>query len=175
MGKIKKALPVKLFCGFIFSEEQIYQKARSIFEHKFWRIDFESRALDFKYTDYYEKELGKNLKKKFITSAKLIDPSNLCKIKLFTNQIESRLSRDKLRRVNIDPGYLNLSKVVLASTKDYYHRIYLNKGIFAELTLFYQDKAFKALNWTYPDYKTPEYSDIFLRIREIYADQIKGI
>lgn len=175
MGKIKKALPVKLFCGFIFSEEQIYQKARSIFEHKFGRIDFESRTLDFNYTDYYEKELGKDLKRKFITVTRLIYPADLYKIKLITNEIEASLSRNKLRLINIDPGYLNLSKIVLASTKDYYHRIYLNKGIFAELTLFYQGKAFKALNWTYPDYKTPEYSDIFLRIREIYVDQVKDI
>ena len=77
------------------------------------------------------------------------------------------------RIINIDPGYLDLSKLILASTKDYKHRIYLTKGIYAEVTLFYQDKTFCPWEWTYPDYKTGEYIEIFNRIRQIYAEQIK--
>jgi len=78
------------------------------------------------------------------------------------------------RSINIDPGYLDLARLVLASTKDYKHRIYLNKGIYAEVTLFYQDRTFQPWQWTYPDYKTPEYIAIFNKIRDILILQIKG-
>jgi len=79
------------------------------------------------------------------------------------------------RRINIDPGYLDLAKLILASTKDFRHRIYLNKGIYADLTLFYQNKTFQTWEWTFPDYKTAEYIAIFNQIREIYTKQIKNV
>jgi len=77
--------------------------------------------------------------------------------------------------VNIDPGYLDQAKLVLASTKNYVHRVYLNDGIYAELTLFFQDKSFQPWQWTYPDYRTPEYIGIFNHIRELFADQVKSV
>ena len=173
MGQIKRHLPVKLVIGFIFKEADIPNKTKAILEKQFGKIDFESQILPFTHTTYYEKEFGKNLKRSFISFKKLISPQALPKIKIITNKIEYKLSHGKYRLINIDPGYLNLSKLVLASTKDYKHRIYLNQGIYAEITLFYQDKTFKDWEWTYPDYKTPEYIAIFNQIREIYTQQIK--
>ncbi|MBU2221656.1 MAG: DUF4416 family protein, partial [Candidatus Omnitrophica bacterium] len=113
------------------------------------------------------------LKRKFISFKKLIPPDQLSAIKITTNKIEDRLSSKNLRRINIDPGYLDLAKLVLATTKDYNHRIYLSKGIFAEITLTYQGKSFRPWNWTYRDYQSQEYIAIFNQIREIYNLQIR--
>jgi len=172
MGKRTRQGPVKLICGFIFRETQALDKARAILERKFGPIDFTSVTLPFKHTNYYEKEFGKELKRNFIAFKKLIPAGSLARIKITANAIENKLSRKKMRLINIDPGYLDLAKLVLASTKDYVHRIYLNSGIFAEITLFYADKTFKPWPWTYPDYKTEEYATIFNAIRGIYEKQI---
>ncbi len=173
MGEVKKPQAVKLIVGFIFKEEEVLNKARKLLEKQFGKIDFESNVLAFTHTDYYEKELGKNLKRKFISFEKLVLPQHLPKIKIITNKIEKKFSYTLTRKINIDPGYLNLGKVILATTKDYKHRIYLNEGIYAEVTLFYQNKSFRFWEWTYPDYKTAEYIEIFNQIRDIYCQQIK--
>lgn len=171
MGKIKKHPPVKLIVGFISSDEKIIHKAISYLENFFGKTDFDSPILPFIHTDYYRKEFGENLKRKFITFKKLITPDALAKIKKITNTLEQKLSTRKNRTINIDPGYLDLSKLVLATTKDYTHRIYLSRGIYAEVTLFYQHKTFKPWEWTYPDYKTPGYIALFNHIRDIYVQQ----
>ncbi|MFH0738702.1 MAG: DUF4416 family protein [Candidatus Omnitrophota bacterium] len=175
MGKIQKTQPVKLIAGFIFKEEVYLKKAKAFLFKRFGALDYESQILDFDYTDYYAKEFGQGLKRSFVSFERLILPSELSRIKIITNKIEDRISYQGLRLVNIDPGYLDLAKLVLASTKDFCHRIYLDCGIYAEITLSYRGKAFKPLSWTYPDYRSVEYIDIFNRIREIYAGQIKKI
>jgi hypothetical protein len=175
MGKIIKPHPVKLIVGFIFKDESFYQKSKIILERAFGKIDFESQTLTFSHTDYYQKEFGRNLLRKFASFKELIHREALPRIKIYTNGIESKLSQEKRRRINIDPGYLDMAKLVLASTKDYKHRIYLNKSIYAEITLFYQDKTFQPWEWTYRDYRTPEYIRIFNQIRQIYAEQLKKI
>lgn len=140
---------------------------------RFGEIDFESAVFDFAQTDYYREELGPGLKRQFISFKKLILPERLSKIKNFTNKIERKLSGSGRRRVNIDPGYICLSKLVLASTKDYKHRIYLGGGIYAEITLIYQGKTFVPWECTYPDYRSPEYISVFNRIRENLAQELK--
>jgi len=171
MGTIKNHSQVKLIIGLIFRNEDTLQKTLSILKHYFGNIDFQSKTLEFNHTDYYASELGNELKKVFISFKKLINPDKLAKIKVITNKIEERLTENKSRKINIDPGYLDLPKLVLASTKDFAHRIYLSKGIYAEITLLYQDKAYKPLAWTFPDFRTKEYMDIFKEIRGIYAAQ----
>lgn len=174
MGQVKRQELVKLIIGFIFKEGDAFNKTKIILEKRFGKIDFESKILPFEHTAYYEKELGKPLKRKFISFKRLILPLCLPRIKIITHKLENRLSDEKGRRtINIDPGYLNHSKLLLASTKDYKHRIYLNKGIYAEVTLFYEAKAFRPWEWTYSDYKTAEYIAIFNLIRGIYTKQIK--
>jgi hypothetical protein len=175
MGEIRPYLPVKLIIGFIFSDQTYLDKARRVLEKRFGRSDLKSQTLSFIHTDYYEKELGKDLKRKFFSFQRLICASDLPKIKIFTNGLETRLSQDSKRKINIDPGYLELSKLVLASTKNYKHRIYQERGIFAEATLYYQNNSYMGWEWTYPDYKTKEYIEIFNQIREIYQQQIQGI
>ncbi len=173
MGKIKRPQPVKLIIGFIFKDEAHLNKSVSILKRHFGKTDFESGILIFNHTDYYEKEMGRDLKRKFIAFEKLIPAAKLSKIKLISNKIEEKLSKNSRRLINIDPGYLDLPKLVLASTKDFRHRIYIGNNIYAETTLFYQEESFRPWEWTYPDYKTPEQIALFNQIREIYAQQIK--
>ncbi|MDD5730173.1 MAG: DUF4416 family protein [Candidatus Omnitrophica bacterium] len=173
MGKIKKQPKVKLVAGFIFKQEDTYKKAKSSLEKLFGEADFESPEIAFIHTDYYEKEFGKSLKRRFLSFRKLVSPDSLPKIKLLTNRIENKLSREEKRLINIDPGYVDMAKLVLASTKDFSHRIYLSKGIFAEITLCFRGDTFKTWEWTYPDYRTREYIEIFNKIRESYISQIR--
>lgn len=172
MGQIKRLPPVKLIIGFIFKEESFLNRAKILLRKHFGEIDFESPILPFVHTNYYEEEFGKDLKRKFVSFNKLIDPCDLPKIKIMTNKTEKKLSRGVKRTINIDPGYLDLSKLILASTKNYKHRIYLNSGIYAEVTLFYEKKSFRPWVWTYPDYQTTEYIAIFNQIRNIYNQQL---
>ncbi len=111
-------------------------------------------------------------KKKFISFEKLIEHVSLSDIKIFTNQIESDHLKDNKRKVNIDPGYLTLAKLVLASTKDFTHRIYIGKGIYAEVTLFYQDKNYRGWPWTYPDYKSEISLSFFQKVRSAYHNKM---
>jgi len=174
MGKIRKQSPVKLIAGFIFKDEDCFSKAKDCLIKRFGKLDYESQTIPFTHTDYYEKEFGKDLKRKFINFNKLIHPDKLPDIKIFTNKIEKKLSPAFCRRINIDPGYLNLSKLILATTKDFTHRVYLNKDIYAEVTLFYKDKKFCYWEWTYPDFRTDEYLEIFGNIRAIYEEQTRS-
>jgi len=169
LGKIRKYNPVKLIIGFIYEDEAIFIKARNKLSAKFGKIDFESGQIDFNYTDYYQAEMGHGLKRKFVSFRKLIPMQELYRIKLYTNRLEQKLAVSKSRRVNLDPGYLDSAKLVLASTKDYAHRIFLRKGIFAEVTLSFRDNTFSANDWTYPDYRSQEYIAIFNQIRKLYT------
>ncbi|HOK40243.1 MAG TPA: DUF4416 family protein, partial [bacterium] len=78
------------------------------------------------------------------------------------------------RQVNIDPGYINLAKLVLVSTKDYSHRIYLSNGIYAEATLFFRHNQFETFPYTYPDYATDEVRNILKEIRKLFKSQLKN-
>ncbi|MCP4631866.1 MAG: DUF4416 family protein, partial [candidate division Zixibacteria bacterium] len=128
-------------------------------------------------TKYYNDEMGEKLFRKFVSFEELIDPSQLPAIKIFSNDIELRFSRpgcdSPKRRVNIDPGYLELSKLILASTKNFSHRIYLNDGIYGEVTLIFRGNEFTYLDWTYPDYKTSFAKTFLMDVRNKYNLQLK--
>lgn len=162
---------VKLLIGFIFKEDIYFSKAKAILERNFGKIDFESSAIVFDYTDYYREEFGPSLKRKFVSFRRPILPDRLAGIKVLTNRVERQLSKEGKRLINIDPGYLDLSRLVLATTKDFSHRIYLKQGIYAEVTLIFKDKNFRPLEWTYPDYRTKEYLEIFNKIREMHKNE----
>lgn len=173
MGKISPASPVKLIIGCIFRDKEAFCASKPILIKFFGGIDFESAPLPFEQTGYYEKEFGKDLLKVFLSFSRLINPRQIAKIKILANKIENKLSSGGRRLVNIDPGYLDLARLILVSTKDYIHRIYLDQGIYAETTLFYRQKSFEPWQWTYPDFRRPEYIGIFNQIRELYAKQIR--
>lgn len=168
MGKTRKRNPqVKLIVGFIYKDEAFFVESSKMLKKRFGRVDFESGPIDFKNTSYYEKEMGAGLKRRFVSFAKLVSIEELYRIKLYTNRLESRNLDSGMRRVNIDPGYIDPAKLVLASTKDYSHRIYLRKGIFAEVALTYRGGTFTPNDWTYPDYCSAEYIGIFNQIRRL--------
>ncbi|MBP7217105.1 MAG: DUF4416 family protein [Candidatus Omnitrophica bacterium] len=175
MGAIRNSPSVKLIIAFIFQDTKIFEAAQRILVKRFGPLDFESERISFTYTDYYEAEMGSNLQRVFISFKKLIDPSRMASIKTATNAIERKFSRNNKRAINIDPGYLTLAKLVLASTKDFAHRIYLSHGIFAETTLIFKDKSFRPLEWTYPDFKTEPYLRILENIRQLYHEQIRSV
>lgn len=140
-------------------------------ERKFGHISSRSELFDFTHTDYYTEEMGPNLKKIFYVFERPIPLQKLVDVKIYTNRLEAKFSKREKgimrRQVNLDPGYLSLNKVVLASTKDYSHRLYLGKGIYGEVTLFFKNKTFTPFPWTYPDYQTPGYIKFFNSVRKI--------
>ncbi|MBA3052915.1 MAG: DUF4416 family protein [Candidatus Omnitrophica bacterium] len=175
MGKPSRPKQVKLIIGLLAKNKKLLNKIEEFFIKEFGSIDHRSRDISFDYTDYYKKEMGCHIKRRFISFKKLISPGYIADVKIITNSLERKFSNSKKgvvkRAINIDPGYISDSKLVLATTKDYFHRIYLKKGIYAEVTLAWQKGGFRPFEWTYPDYRTPEYAAILNNIRHSYMDE----
>ncbi|MEE9554210.1 MAG: DUF4416 family protein [candidate division Zixibacteria bacterium] len=164
--------PVKLICGITFAPSADLNEIDSRLESRFGPIDSRSGKFDFSFTDYYESEMGPGLIKRFLSFEKLIAPDQLAKTKNETLSIETEISIDGRRTVNLDPGYLEESKLVLASTKNFAHRIYLGDNIWGEVTLRYENGEFVTHPWTYPDYAAPLAFEYFKRVRAKYREQL---
>lgn len=172
MGLITRPQDVNLIISLFSNSTDTLAAARDSLKRMFGPADLESPVTDFTHTDYYAKEMGPSLKRQFLSFEKLFTLEGLCAVKLETNNLEKNFAKDGKRTINIDPGYIDLAKLVLFSTKDYSHRVFLDKGIFAEVTLFYKGKSFTPWPWTYPDYKTDSYIELFNRIRDIYKAKL---
>ena len=137
----------------------------------------ESPPFDFDQTAYYEATMGPGLKKVFWAFARLADPAELADWKLSTNAWEAEYAalgcHPEARPLNLDPGYLTLGKLVLASTKDFAHRIYLGRGVYAEVTLFYRHHRWEHHEWTFADYRRAEYQEFFSRCRDDLHRQLR--
>lgn len=168
MGEAQVPAPAKLITGLFSAQVPQFTLIKKILEKNFGEVDSETDVLDFSCTAYYEKEFGKNLKRKFFSFKRLIPLRKNYEIKLCTNKIERRLSGNNKRTINIDPGYVSLTKLVLFTTKNRSHRIYLDRGIYAERELEYVGGTFRPLDWTYPDYRTAGYIEFFNSVREAY-------
>ena len=165
--------PVKLFIGMLSQDAALFDQLKEELQKIFGSVDMESPVWSWEHTEYYSKEMGTGLKRQFIFFHELINPEAIPGIKLKTIEFEKQyLNENDGRRINLDPGYLDSAKIVLVSTKDYSHRIYLGKGIYGEVTLIYSGKDYQILPFTYPDFRTSEYLDIFRKAREIYKRQI---
>jgi hypothetical protein len=165
--------PVKYFVGALFSSESLLKTAIETGTARFGQIDRESSAFLFKWTDYYEAEMGKPIYRKLFSFEKLMTPDFLAAAKLLTNEIEQQLAIEGKRKVNLDIGYLDYDKVVLASAKYGIHKIYLNQGIYADLALHYEKGKYSSYPWAFLDFQSAEYRPFFLKVREIYKTQIK--
>jgi hypothetical protein len=174
MGQIREVLPVKILAGLLSRDVSLFETVKLELEKDWGPVDQQSDLMDFKFTRYYEEELGSNLKRLFMSFAGLADPGRLPEMKLFTNYLENKLSVDGRRRVNIDPGYITPARLILATTKDHSHRVYLGRGIYGDLTLIFSQGIFKPLPWTYPDYRSEEYGVYFRRVREICREQLRN-
>lgn len=175
MSKPKEPDDVKLFCSIFSPETSIITKViKNDLRKRFGDTDWVSPELFFNKSMYYAKEMGWPLYRRFLSFKDLIRPDSIVSIKLYTNEIEQIYSVGGRRKVNIDPGYISLERVVLVTGKNHAHRIYLAHGIYADLTLVYRDKSYRALKWTYPDYAEPEIIDYFNNVRKRYKEQLKG-
>lgn len=167
MGQINNPNLSKFFCGLLFpspyNADEIYKLLESKFKDD---IDIKSDIIDFNFTTYYNPEMGGNLKRQWISFKTLLNPDKLADIKVMTNDIEDSLAKDNKRIINIDPGYITPANIILASTKDFSHRIYLAKGIYAEVTTIYKKEGFVKLPWTYPDYLCPAAVDFMIKARQ---------
>lgn len=174
MGSTKEPKPAKLFMGLIASDDFVIKEVTLELSQIYGEIDFMSEKLPFNFTDYYNKEMGENLFRHFITFKSLILMSILPDIKNETNRVEMKYaSSNGNRRLNIDPGYICLYHVILATTKGYTHRPYLRDGIYADLTLIYRNKSFQPLEWTYPDYRQEDTIKLFNKIRKDYLESLR--
>jgi len=157
MGEIRKSADVKLFTGVMFRRGFDLGSALEPLVSLYGAVRMDYGPVEFSWSDYYAKEMGEGLLKYYAVFEEPIDRARLPEIKIRTNELERRFSAGGGRRVNIDPGYLAKDKLVLASTKDFFHRLYLGGGIFGEVTLHYRKTGFRFFSWTYPDYQEPEF------------------
>ncbi|MFQ6617158.1 MAG: DUF4416 family protein [Fidelibacterota bacterium] len=178
MGKIKIPEDVKLFAAVMVQKEELFSIAEEHLERSLGPVDTKSEVYPFNHTDYYSNEMGRDLLKRIVSFKELRSPDNIHRVKITTNNIEKslagRVKKKLLRNVNIDPGYMTLEKVVLLTTKNYDHRIYLADGIYAEVTLRYRQGTFRPMEWTYPDYRMEAVKGYFNTLRKEYIRQLKG-
>ena len=175
MSSPTEADDVKLISSLFSANKDLIDDVIAELIGKFGPPDWTSTILPFDRTRYYTQEMGWPLYRRFISFHDLIEPEQIVDIKLTTNEMESRHLEDGRRRVNIDPGYVSLERLILATGKNYAHRIYLSKGIYADLTLVYHKGSFRPLGWTYRDYADPEVIACFNHVREQYKRQLRGI
>ncbi len=162
-----------LIVGIIFSPTVELKDIAGQLESVFGNIMVDAGPVPFKWTRYYEREMGPGLKRYFVAFDTLLGQEQLLCVKLRTMEMETMWMNNGNRRVNIDPGILSAERLVLATRKNFTHRIYLGKGIFADLTLIYHKGRFSFLDWTYPDYRSQIAIEFLVRARKKYLGILK--
>lgn len=178
MAQPKVFLPAKLVCGIIASQEAHFERAEEELVALYGQVDLRSPFFGFELTSYYETEMGTHLRRRFLSFEKLVPPERLSEIKLETNALERKLSQafpTLLRPVNLDPGILRPSSLIMATVKDFSHRIPLSHGIYAHLEFLFTKDAVKLLDWTYPDFRQEGYQTFFLQARRLLLQQLKSV
>lgn len=171
MGSIRLPRDVMLFSSIIYRQNP--DDVMTLLKKEFGDTIYQSNELPFDYTNYYEAEMGQGLKRMIVAFERLVPRDFMPEAKIRSNEIEDKFLADGKRGVNIDPGILSLENVCLATTKPYSHRIYLSRGIWAEVTLIYRGEAYSSLEWTYPDYASDELRAVFKEIRNIYKGRLR--
>lgn len=174
MGIPLKPYKVKLFVAIMYKPGFNIQNVIETLEKRFGEREFTYGPVDFSWSEYYQSEMGDNLKKIYFNYNTLIDREDLPSIKLYTNDLEKEFSAGTDRDVNIDPGYIARDKFVLATTKDFYHRIYIGQGIYAEVTLHYRRGRYRFFSWTYPDYKEQRFFEYIEKARATLVKEIRS-
>ncbi|NLL12134.1 MAG: DUF4416 family protein [Fibrobacter sp.] len=173
MAEIKPALPVKYFVAVLYREEEYLDKARILMENAWGRIDIEGNAHLFDVTEYYKPEMGSPIFRRLCSFEKLQLPTFLVEMKIRCNQMEQQLSIDGKRTVNLDAGYLDHNKVVLASAKEAGQKIYLDRGIYADLAGRYKSGKYQPFEWSFPDFRDGRYDQELLAIRKKCMVQVR--
>jgi hypothetical protein len=177
MAQPKEFAPVKLVCGVIYKDEALYGEVRRRLEAEWGSVDLESPAFAFDLTDYYEAEMGPGLVRRFMSFAKAVGPETLAEAKVMTIGLEEEIrgkSGRAGRSVNIDPGYLTASALIMATAKDFSHRVPLGRGIYAHLEFLFSKTGIKTLDWTYPDLRRPPCRDFFRSVRDVHLAALRA-
>jgi len=165
----------KFFIGIIYKDKETYNKVLQELKEEFGEIETESFEYNFdEFTKYYEGEIGTGLKKKFIIFKNLISRDKITDIKLFTNSIEDKHSKEENRLINLDPGYLTQFSLILPSAKERPHKIYLDKGIFADPIYIFKKNSCITFQHTFPDFKSEKIQQFFIETRKNYLKQLKS-
>ncbi|PIE67429.1 MAG: GTP-binding protein [Deltaproteobacteria bacterium] len=173
MSQPKPPTPAKLITGFFVKDRSLAADIVAQLQKRLGPLELASAWMDFDFTSYYEKEMGAPLSRRMLVFKPLVEQTELAGIKHLTNEVEDHYRQSGSRRVNIDPGYLLPERLVLASGKNFSHRIYMDKGIYADLTLIYRKGAFRVLPWTYPDYADGRMTDFLMLVRKRYMLELK--
>lgn len=167
--------PVKLVIAALYSDEGLLEKALKKCAERFGPIDYRSEAFPFDVTDYYDEEMGAPIFRMFVSFETLVNPGDLATFKITCNTIEDAVAVNDQRKVNLDVGYLDFHKYVLASAKFNEQKIYLNHGIYADPTLYYRKGTFHPYSWSLPDFKSSDqYYPSLLEIRQLYKNQMRS-
>lgn len=178
MAEIKSFPLVKLICGIISSNEEYFQRSEERLAELYGTVDSRSPRFDFDLTDYYEPQMGKALKRGFLSFDRLIDPNGLSGIKIRTNALELEIRREfgeDRRIVNLDPGYITQAALIMATAKDFSHRIPLQNGIYGHLEFLFTRTGIRRLDWTYPDFANEGTQRYFVELRKRYRAQLKDV
>lgn len=177
MWELKEPNPVKLIVGILASDERCLIAAREAVLVSLGSADLMSDAWPFTQTNYYADEIGPQVLRQFVSIERLIHPGDLAEIKHRTNEIERQLATALAtpypRPVNLDPGVIEPSKLILASTKNFAHRIYIGRSMYAEVTLVFDKGQWRPLPYTFPDYKRPEYQEFLSTVRSRLVQQLR--
>jgi hypothetical protein len=173
--KPTEPVPVKLICGLLYSDADLAEQALLRLSRLFGRIDYKSPMYPFTITDYYNAEMGTPILRQFISFQELIHPLRLPQIKIACNAVEEALAISAMRKVNLDPGYMDYDKLILASAKYNGHKVYLDQGIYADVTMRFEHGGYQAAAYAFPDFKTGQYQQAFLHIRARYKGQLRQL
>lgn len=172
MSRPQPAARAKLIIGFIVHDKTLAGWVVEALGASFGPLDLVSAWLPFEFTDYYAREMGAPLHRRLLAYKRTVGQDKLPDIKHITNRIEKRATDKGRRKVNIDPGILLPERFVLATGKNFTHRVYLGRGIYADLTLIYRNGTFHTLPWTYPDYADARHQAFLLQARrKLQRDQ----
>ena len=177
MGSTKPHPRVLLVLAVFSRHDESIVWTRNRAQNAWGPIALESPRFPFDHTEFYRAEMGPGLRKQLLAFERLVEPEQLVEHKLQTNQWETEYQRDcglpESRPVNLDPGYLSEAKLVLATTKDRDHRIYLQRGIYAEVTLHYHRRQWTPRSWTYPDYRSAAYHKFLDACRDYLRGRLR--
>jgi hypothetical protein len=173
MGTPEKPEAVRLFAGIMFDKQFGVGRVLDELEDRFGPAESVYGPVPFAWSDYYAGEMGGTLLKTYVCYGKLADRDTLPDIKLWTNDIEQRHAEAGRRKVNIDPGYLARDKLALATTKDFYHRLFLRSGIYGEVTLHFRQGRFRHFSWTYPDYREEMFHEFLIKARADLVGELR--
>lgn len=173
MGAIVPHPRVKLICGLMWPSTGTVDHA--LVEDEWGPIDLASDVFDFDHTRYYEDEFGVTLKKQYVAFERLVDPDDLPAIKHRSNAMEDSLLAGEKRTVNIDPGYLADAKLVMITTKNLAHRVYIGRNMYADLQLMFRRHTFEPTPWTFADVRDPRILPFFNRARTRYMEQLSAV